>query len=155
MAQSHEFVGIISETFLRWNPENPSIEEEAKTLYCTLATRESLWDVRNFEDVRMFLDALKSKGEGLIKDKNAIEQVFKWYEEHVNSIRNDTAKLRLSVIHNDLNESNVLVTASDWEERVNNDSIDVLNDFKMHRFRLIFAYRGRLLKLQRRWHIAL
>ena len=124
-----EFVGIISETFLRWNPENPSIEEEAKTLYCTLATRESLWDVRNFEDVRMFLDALKSKGEGLIKDKNAIEQVFKWYEEHVNSIRNDTAKLRLSVIHNDLNESNVLVTASDWEERVNNDSIDVLNDF--------------------------
>ena len=69
------------------------------------------------------------KGKGKGKDKNAIEQVFKWYEEHVNSIRNDTAKLRLSAIHNDLNESNVLVTASDWEERVNNDSIDVLNDF--------------------------
>ena len=124
-----EFVGEISASFLQWNPETPSIKEDGKRLYRTLATRESLWDVRNFEDVRMFVDALKSKGEGLIKDENAIEQVFEWYEERVNSIRDDANKLRMSVIHNDLNESNILVTASDWKERVKNDNIDVLNDF--------------------------
>ena len=124
-----EFVGEISASFLQWNPETPSIGEEAKTLYRTLATRESLWDVRNFEDVRMFVEALKSKGNGLIKDENAIQQVFEWYEEHVNSIRDDANKLRLSAIHNDLNESNVLVTSNDWEERVKSNTIDVLNDF--------------------------
>ena len=63
-----EFVGEISASFLQWNPETPSIGEDGKRLYRTLATRESLWDVRNFEDVRMFVDA-KSKGEGLIGTK--------------------------------------------------------------------------------------
>ena len=118
------FVGIVCRSLDLWSP---FLGGDAKTCYDLLEKRESLWDLRHFADVRFFLKELLYVKEGktpLSDEKiGTVEKTFRWYEELV--LKNQDA-LRIGVIHNDLNESNVLVCS---QENKKYGSLEAGKDF--------------------------
>jgi hydroxylysine kinase len=106
------FVGRISTSFDKWNQQQQQQNlncSAAYSLYEQLEKREHLWDVRNFMDVTYFLDELKKCGGILEKQKEDLaNKVFDWFKNGFVT-GNAHENLPRGVIHNDLNESNILL----------------------------------------------
>ena len=119
------FVGEVCHVLTKWptpkeleihrkleelDPTTLAFVEQRAMCWKVLASRARLWDLRHFMDVQHFMTDLVMRG--LFKDDAHLKMcntVFNAYKHLVLPVEN---KLRVGIIHGDMNEQNIVVNES-------------------------------------------
>ena len=119
------FVGEVCHVLTKWptpkeleihrkleerDPTTLAFVEQRAMCWKVLASRARLWDLRHFMDVQHFMTDLVMRG--LFKDDARLKMcntVFNAYKHLVLPVEN---KLRVGIIHGDMNEQNIVVNES-------------------------------------------
>ena len=152
------FVGEVCHALTKWptlkeleihrkleerDPTTLAFVEQRAMCWKVLASRARLWDLRHFMDVQHFMMDLVMR-RGLFKDDAHLKMcntVFNAYKHLVLPVEN---KLRVGIIHGDMNEQNIVV---------NESGADPVRDPNGAKFSIIdFDDRHRLLASQRSRH---
>ena len=99
-----------------------------------MATREFFWDLRRASELRTYMDHIEGA-----ERKSLVDQALGLYEKEVVPL---LPSLRTSVIHNDANDYNVLVSGSGYDARISGliDFGDVLHTHTVFEVAIAAAY---------------